>query len=140
MSTVITEQQNPGCLIQILWFAFVGWWLGQVWIVAAWLLMVTVIGLPFGVWMLDRLPKVIALRGEPVQRMVTRRADGALVTQVVERPQVNLLLRALYFILVGWWLSAIWMELAYAISLTIIGLPLGFWMFDGVPAIVSLKR
>jgi hypothetical protein len=32
------------------------------------------------------------------------------------------------------------MEVAYAISLTVIGLPIGFWMFDQVPALVSLRR
>jgi uncharacterized membrane protein YccF (DUF307 family) len=32
------------------------------------------------------------------------------------------------------------MVVAYALCLTIIGLPFGFLMFDAVPAIVSLKR
>jgi hypothetical protein len=32
------------------------------------------------------------------------------------------------------------MELSYLVCLTIIGLPLGFWMFDRVPALVSLHR
>jgi uncharacterized membrane protein YccF (DUF307 family) len=49
-------------------------------------------------------------------------------------------LRAIYFVLIGWWLSAVWMEMAYAICLTIIGLPIGLWMFDKVPALVSLRR
>jgi uncharacterized membrane protein YccF (DUF307 family) len=65
---------------------------------------------------------------------------GGMVQHEVEAPQVNFLLRALYFLLIGWWFSALWMELAYAICLTIIGLPVGFWMFDRVPTVLTLKQ
>jgi uncharacterized membrane protein YccF (DUF307 family) len=136
----VATQQNPGCLIQILWFALIGWWLGQAWMVVAWLLMVTIIGIPLGVVMLNNLPKVIALRNPRQQVWVSIGRDGALHQQPLQVVQVNILLRALYFLLIGWWLSALWMEAAYAISMTVIGLPVGFWMFDQVPALLSLKR
>lgn len=136
----VATQQNPGCLIQILWFALIGWWLGQAWMVVAWLLMVTIIGIPLGVVMLNNLPKVIALRNPRQQVWVSIGRDGALHQQPLPVVQVNILLRALYFLLIGWWLSALWMEAAYAISMTVIGLPVGFWMFDQVPALLSLKR
>jgi hypothetical protein len=32
---VIEKNKNPGCLIQILWFALVGVWLGEIWIAVA---------------------------------------------------------------------------------------------------------
>jgi len=137
---VLDSNQNPGCLLQILWFAFIGVWLGQAWMVVAWFFIITIIGIPLGVAMLNMLPKVIALR-EPQRRvMIHTGQSGQTIQRTVEPPQVPLLLRALYFILVGWWLSALWMEAAYAVCLTIIGLPIGFWMFDRVPAILSLKR
>ena len=41
---VIVTKENPGCLVQLLWFALVGWWVGEIWIAVAWFLMVTVIG------------------------------------------------------------------------------------------------
>ncbi len=139
-SVVIETKKNPGCLLQILWFAFIGIWLGQVWMAVAWFLMVTIIGIPVGVAMLNMLPKVFALR-EPAQRVMIRSVgDGRVIQSEIEPPQVNILLRALYFIFIGWWLSALWMEAAYAICLTVIGLPIGFWMFDRVPAILSLRR
>jgi uncharacterized membrane protein YccF (DUF307 family) len=136
----IETKKNPGCLIQILWFAFIGWWLGQAWMVIAWILMITIIGIPLGVMMLNKLPWIIALRTEPVRVVVTKRADGSLVEREVGKKQANILLRAIYFVFVGWWLSAIWMEAAYALCMSVIGLPIGFWMFDLTPAIVSLRR
>jgi len=137
---VVANSRNPGCLLQILWFALVGWWLGQAWIAVAWFLMVTIIGIPLGVMMMNALPKVIALREPPLRTVVGTRPDGSLVRREMQVPQESILLRAIYFVLIGWWLSALWMEAAYAISLTVIGLPVGFWMFDRVPAIVSLRR
>ena len=138
MSTVFVEKsQNPGCPVQLMWFALIGWWAGQIWIALAWLLMLTILGIPLGVIMLNQVPRVIALRGHSGGVAVTTRGDSITVASV---PQVNILLRALYFVLVGWWLSAVWMELAYLVCVTIIGLPLGFWMFDKVPALVSLRR
>jgi uncharacterized membrane protein YccF (DUF307 family) len=64
-------------------------------------------------------------------------------TTVISQSQVrqrNILLRILYFVLIGWWLSAIVMELAWFLCLTILGMPLGFWLFDKVPAVLSLHR
>lgn len=139
-TTVIEKRDNPGCLLQLLWFALIGWWLGQVWMAVAWFFMVTIVGIPIGVMMLNKLPKVIALREEAHPVAVTTRQDSMRVQQEMRVPETNMLIRALYFVFIGWWLSALWMEAAYAISLTIIGLPLGFWMFDRIPTVVSLKH
>jgi len=108
--------------------------------IIAWIMMITIVGIPIGVMMLNKIPWVIALRNEPVTVKVTKRADGSLVEREIGKPQVNFLLRAIYFILIGWWLSALWMELAYALCMSVIGLPIGFWMFDCVPGVLSLKR
>lgn len=128
-----TQTNRPGCLIQILWFAFVGWWLGAIWVGVAWLLMLTVIGLPISASMLNNVPQIMALRG---RRLLQSTPDG----RIREAPETSMLLRIPYFLLVGWWLSAVWMTVAYALCLSIIGLPIGFWMFDLTPTIVSLKR
>ena len=134
MNNQIQYQQTnrPGCLIQLVWFGFVGWWLGAVWVVVAWLLMLTIIGLPIGAAMLNNVPQIIALRG--------RRVVEVSSTGVRDAPEINFFIRALYFLVIGWWFSAIWMVLAYLLCLSIIGLPFGFWMFDITPTIVSLKR
>src|SRR5688500_10802893 len=65
---------------------------------------------------------------------VTRAACGRLVrwrwpirseveTMVVEAKAPNLLLRVLWFVLVGWWLTAILSAVAWFLNATIIGLP-----------------
>jgi len=140
MSTVmVTQEKGPGCLIQVVWFALVGWWLGQLWIAAAWACFLSVIGIPFGVMLLNKLPQVIALRGTPTPIAITT-VDGVTFVTTGSAPQLGCLLRAVYFVFIGWWFSALWMELAYLLCLSIIGLPLGFWMFDRTPAIVSLRQ
>jgi len=139
--TVVMEQKrNPGCLLQLLWFAFIGVWLGQAWMIVAWILMLTIIGIPLGIAMLNMLPKVIALREPTHQVRMVKGADGRMRLVEVDKPQVNFLLRAIYFLLVGWWFSALWMEAAYLLTATVIGIPLGFWMFDRVPAVLTLRR
>ena len=106
----------------------------------AWALNVTIIGLPLGLWILNRVPTVMTLRPMRQVLTVSRRLDGRDVVRVTDREQVSFLIRAIWFLLVGWWLSGIWAGLAYVAAVTIIGLPLAFWMFDRLPAVTTLFR
>ena len=90
--------------------------------------------------MLHRVPLVVALRDpREVRYRMTQVGKGRWVYVARGAPQYPFLLRALYFVLIGWWLSAVWMALASLVCSTIIGLPIGIWMFDLVPALVSLQ-
>lgn len=129
---VYQQTSRPGCLIQLLWYWFLGWWLGLIWVSVAWFLMLTIIGIPVAVVMLNNVSQIIALRG---RRVVQVSANG-----MRDVPQINILIRALWFVVFGWWFSAIWMAIAYLLCLSIIGLPFGFWMFDLTPTVVSLRR
>jgi uncharacterized membrane protein YccF (DUF307 family) len=111
-------------------------WFSGIWAVVAWFLSVTIIGLPLGVWMLNRLPQVTTLQPQRDDLVVT--SDGRVFSNRV--PQRPFVLRAIYFLLIGWWFSAIWMAAAWALSSSIIGLPLGFLMFNAVPAVMTLQR
>lgn len=100
--------------------------------------MVTIIGIPLGFWMLNRLPQVMTLK--PSTQTVAVSLQGGTV--IVKQPQVQqlpLFIRALYF---GWWLSAIWLSVAWGIMAVSGGLafPVAFWMFDRTPMVLSLTR
>ncbi len=134
------QRSGPGCLVQLLWFIFIGFWLGQIWLVAAWILNLTIIGLPLGIWMLNRIPQVVMLREPAHLATVERRADGRLVLRESELPQPAWPLRALWFIVIGWWFSLIWLEVAWLFCATILLLPIGLGMFASAPMVVSLRR
>jgi uncharacterized membrane protein YccF (DUF307 family) len=133
---VIQRSAGPSLLIRALYFILFGWWFSGIWAVVAWVLCVTVIGLPLGLYMLNRLPSVVTLKPRRSDLVLT--ATGRVVEHSV--PQLPFLLRAVYFILIGWWLSAIWMAIAWALHISIIGMFIGFWMFDRVPALITLSR
>jgi hypothetical protein len=44
--------------------------------------------------------------------------------KVVERSALKVVIRLIWFILVGWWLSGVWLAAAYALLVIIIGLPI----------------
>jgi uncharacterized membrane protein YccF (DUF307 family) len=118
-------------MLRGVWFVLAGWWLGLLWTLLAWLFNLTIIGLPVGVMMLNAVPQVMTL-----QRRRRERQAGT-GTRNEEHPFV---LRALWFVLIGWWASLLWMLLAWALSATLLLLPIGFWMFDRVPTITTLAQ
>lgn len=140
---VVLAQQaaGPGCLVRTLYFCFVGIWLGALWTGLAWFLLISIIGLPLGLLMLNRIPQVMTLKPVRTQTQVTTQG-GVVVVSQGQLAQHPFWLRALYFLLVGWWLSGVWLGAAWGlIGVSFgLGLPLAFWMFDRTPAIVSLAR
>jgi uncharacterized membrane protein YccF (DUF307 family) len=122
------ERSEPGWLVQALWLIFVGWWAGGLATALAWFLNNTVIGLPAGLWILNRLPMILALQNpgvSPVGR---------------DLPQHGFVLRAAYFLLIGWWWSGVWLAAAYALSLTIVLLPIALPMVRLAPYMTTLRR
>ncbi|MEX0630173.1 MAG: YccF domain-containing protein [Chloroflexota bacterium] len=47
--------------------------------------------------------------------------------------------RTIWFIFVGWWLSGLAIVAAYFLCVIIIGLPLGFMIFNRLPVILTLR-
>ncbi len=123
-------------LIRALYFVFVGLWIGPLWVMIAWLFNLTLIGMPFGAWMLNRLPQIMTLRPRPPENPVrspfydSNRSDSV----------ATLLVRTAYFLLIGWWASLLWLLLGWFFAATIIGLPLAFLMFERVGTVTTLAE
>lgn len=112
-----------------LWFVAVGWWATPAVVNVAWFLNATIIGLPLGIKLINLVPTVLTLK-EP--RSLSAPDDA--------RGQRSLLVRGVYFVLVGWWLSLLWANVAAFLAITIVGLPVAYWMFNRLPFVTSLYR
>jgi uncharacterized membrane protein YccF (DUF307 family) len=104
------------------------------------LALVTIVGIPLGIWLINRLPTVLTLRPRSRTWTIGQDAEGRTVVSERGRPQVAWLNRGIWFLLVGWWASGLWMGLAWLIQLTIIGIPVALLMFNRTPFIASLYR
>ena len=118
--------QRP-LLVRALWFLLVGWWLTPIVINLAWLLTVTIVLAPLGIKLVNLVPTALTLK-EP----------RSMANPELARGQHSLLVRAIYFVVVGWWLSFLWANLAAALAITIVGLPIAVWMIHRLPFVTSL--
>ena len=57
----IVVRERPGCLLQLIWFFFVGWWLGLAAIIFAYTMFLFVITIPLGVMVLTGLAGLMFL-------------------------------------------------------------------------------
>lgn len=149
---VHVQQKGPGFFMRAIYFLFVGWWAGYIWLSIGFGLCALIITLPLGLMMLNRLPQVMTLKQSGTSTSVNvntvsvQQAGGpAVMVQNVHvsvggTQQQNFLIRAIYFLLVGWWAGYIWANLAYACCLTLILLPVGVMMFDRLPLVLTLRR
>ena len=142
MTTNSYTRESPGFpfILRVLWFIFIGWHVTFWWVLAAWVLNLTIIGMPLGLWMLNRVPLVLTLRTQRTYAVGETRNDGAVEWHTQGVPQNPFILRAIFFVLIGWWLSLIWSLLGWLLCVTIIGLPLGVLMLNRLPEITTLMR
>jgi uncharacterized membrane protein YccF (DUF307 family) len=138
--TVEQEDTSPSIVVRGVYFLLFGWWASGVWLTIAWILNLTIIGMPLGIKMINYVPKIVSLKDRTVETERTVDEDGNVTIKQGTSEQYPLPLRAVYFLLVGWWASGVWMFIAWVASITIIGLPLAVWMYDRLPFIVSLYR
>jgi uncharacterized membrane protein YccF (DUF307 family) len=126
-------------LVRTLWFVFIGWWLTGLVNIIAYLIALTIIGLPVAFMIFNRLPSVLTLRPRTVTT-THHEADGVSYITETLVPQRAFWRRAVYFVLVGWWLGAFWSALAWLLCVLIVTLPLGVMMYNRLPAVMTLRR
>jgi hypothetical protein len=95
--------------------------------------------MPLGIKMINKIPYVVSLKNSEVDiEVIDNDGEMSVVEQTPD--QRSLVLRGVYFLLVGWWASGIWMTIAWGVSVSVIGLPVAIWMYGKLPAVVSLYR
>ncbi len=140
MTLVVERSHGPNLLVRFIWWLLIGWWASGIVVAVAWFALITIVGIPLGIWLINRLPSILTLRPRTRTWTMGQDADGTTVISQRGRPQVGWPIRGLWFVIVGWWASGLWMAAAWLIQLTVIGLPLALMMFNRTPFVASLYR
>lgn len=140
--TVIVRQSSaPNMLVRIIWFLFIGWWATGVVSGIAYALALTIIGMPLAIWMLNRIGTVATLRPATGQEWTTVQSpDGSVTATLADRQQRPWWVRTLWYLLVGWWATGIWLGIAWALTIIVVGLPLAWAMYGWTGTILTLRR
>lgn len=137
---VIVNQRKTSFIARVFWYLFIGWWAGAVWLAIGYFLCLTMLGLPVGLIMLNRLPQVMTLKPTGSDTDIRYNADGSVSARSAGPRQYNFFLRAIYFLFVGWWVSGFWILTAYLFIFIILGLPVGLMMLNVLPTVMTLRR
>ncbi len=110
-------------LLNILWFIFGGWISGLAWLLAAVLLAITIVGLP---WSFAAF-RIGMFSFAPFGRHVVRR--DAIGEHDLGTGPLGFLGNIIWFLLGGWWLALHHLVIGVAQCVTIIGIPFGIQHF-----------
>jgi uncharacterized membrane protein YccF (DUF307 family) len=111
-------------ILNIIWLVFAGLWTALGYALAALIMFILIITIPFGVAAL----RIGVFALWPFGKTVIRRADagaGSAIGNVI------------WFVLAGWWLIVIHLITGTILSLTIIGIPLGLANFKLSPVTLT---
>ena len=126
-------------ILRLLWFYFIGLPIGAIWLNVAWFFGITIIGLPICIWMINEAPGIMTLKQQ--HRFKEFKVGNKTAYFIEDRfKQTSFFWRALYFLLIGWWLSLVWIEVSLIASATFIFIPLGFWMINRLPFVMTLRQ
>ena len=139
-SVVIQVQSSETAMpVRIVWFLFIGWWLSALVIAAIWLLALLILTLPLALILINKIPQITTLRKQSTSWSTSIEGDTT-VAREVDVEQLEFWKRALYFILIGWWVTLPWLYLAWIMMWTIVLLPVSFLMFSKAATVTTLRR
>jgi uncharacterized membrane protein YccF (DUF307 family) len=104
-------------VLNIIWLVLAGVWLAIGYVIAAALIAITIIGIPFSV-------QAIKLAGYALWPF-----GRTLVPAATRRKGLSAIANVLWFILAGWWLALAHLFTGILLCITIIGIPLGVASF-----------
>lgn len=100
-------------LLNVVWLVLAGFWMAAGYLLAAVLLAITIVGLPF------------AKQSLKLARYALWPFGWALVQSPTRHETLSTIGNVLWFVLAGWWLALGHVVTGIALCLTIIGIPLG---------------
>ena len=100
-------------VLNVIWLVLAGFWLALGYLLAAVLLAITIVGLPF------------AKQSLKLGRYALWPFGRALVQSPTRHETLSAVGNVLWFVLAGWWLAVLHVASGIALCLTIIGIPLG---------------
>ena len=107
-------------VLNVIWFIFAGLWLAIGYAIAALVMFILIITIPFGI----AAPRIGIFALWPFGKTVIRRADAGFGSAIGN---------VIWFLLAGWWLILLHLVTGVLLCLTIIGIPLGLGDFKLIP-------
>jgi uncharacterized membrane protein YccF (DUF307 family) len=98
-------------ILNILWLLLGGLVMAVGWLLAALIMLILIITIPFGV----QAVKIAGFTAWPFGRTLVKRADAGVPSTIGN---------VIWFVLAGWWLAIGHLISAVALAITIIGIPL----------------
>jgi uncharacterized membrane protein YccF (DUF307 family) len=115
-------------ILNVIWLVLSGFWLAVGYLIAAIVMFILIITIPFGLQAL----KLAGYSLWPFGRHVERRADAGVASAIGN---------VIWFLLAGWWLAIAYIVTGVALFVTIIGIPLAIANFKMIPvALVPFGR
>jgi uncharacterized membrane protein YccF (DUF307 family) len=105
-------------LLNVLWIVFGGWYMAVLWLVAAVLMAITIVGLPWSRAAFNMAWYTLL----PFGQTVVSRADYTGVEDLGTGP-LGFLGNLLWLVFFGWWIALAHAGTAVVLGITIIGLP-----------------
>ena len=97
-------------VLNVLWLVLSGFWMALAWLLAALIMFILIITIPFGI----QAVKIAGFALWPFGRTLVRRPSAGAPSAIGN---------VIWFVLAGWWLAIGHLILAVALAITIIGLP-----------------